>query len=440
MKKWTVRVLNFIGIMIMLLVILVMLPFTVPKLFGYEIYGVLSESMTPAYPVGSVIFVEKCGYGDVRVGEAVTFTLGTGTGNVMTHRIISKDEEAGTFLTKGDANNTADPEPVNKDRLIGRVRLAIPLLGKLAQWTGTGTGKAVCFILFACSLIMWITADLITRSKAGGGAGKRKPTGRSRSVGTLALRIIGLCLILGAFAYICTVLLEYRRGEGEYDKLREEILTALPDGEAPGQEMDSLPGISGLPGDQDLQAVMGKVALLMEENEEMAGFLVIEGTDITYPVMQADNNEKYLRHTFSGEKNAAGSIFLEAANTPDFEDSHTILYGHNMKNGSMFGSLKKYRTGSYYKEHPYITIFTADAVFRYEIFSCYDISEYGDIYQIRFSSREEFGELVRNMKNRSVYDTGVETGDQDKVLTLSTCSTKGNRFVVHARRIELLLP
>lgn len=127
---------------------------------------------------------------------------------------------------------------------------------------------------------------------------------------------------------------------------------------------------------------------------------------------------------------------METENTPDFQDCHTILYGHNMKNLSMFGRLKKYKTEDFYQGNEYFTIYTEERIYRYQIFAYYDTSENGDVYTIGFGADEVFGEFLNQAKKRSYYDTGVEVTKEDKVITLSTCSVEGKRFVVHAKRVE----
>lgn len=107
-----------------------------------------------------------------------------------------------------------------------------------------------------------------------------------------------------------------------------------------------------------------------------------------------------------------------------------------MKNLSMFGSLRQYRKEDFYQDNQFFTIYTQQEVYRYQIFAYYDISQDAELYTIGFAPNEVFRKFVEDMKRRSYYDTGVDVSELDKVLTLSTCSSKGNRFVVNAKRIE----
>lgn len=441
MKKWIIKIMNAAGVMLMLLVIAVMVPFTIPKLFGYQIYGVLTGSMEPSIPVGSALFIKPCGIGEIVVGDVVTYTLGSGTDYVMSHRVIEIAEQENLLRTKGDANNEADPEPVNTERLIGKAVLTVPGLGRAAEYLETASGKAVCFILFAVSFILWLTADMFARGgqqRKSSGEGTEKTVRKGgKNASVWAVRAVGCLLILGSALYLGRILLEYHRGEAEYDSLERQVFAENIRGSEDGRE-DS--GTAALQDDEaarreSWEAVCRGIRKLQEENKDVIGWITFDNVDISYPIMQGADNDEYLYHTYSGVYNSSGSIFMEALNSPDFQDNHTILYGHNMKNGSMFGKLKKYRQQDFYKENAFFTVYTGEKMYRYEIFAYYDISEYGDVYQIAFPSAEDFGRLIAGMQKRSYYDTGIPVSTGDKLITLSTCSTEGNRFVVNAKRI-----
>ncbi len=453
-KNVIAKICNFIGVLLMLAVIVVMVPLTVPKLFGYQIYAVLTGSMTPAYPVGSVVYVRECGPEDIEVGDVITFHMGSDNGYVMTHRVIAMDMSEDAFITKGDANNVADPEPIAFERLVGEVTLCVPKLADLSDFVNSTTGKSVTFIAFAAAFILWIVADILAPKKRKSGkkpqdtkamqemdAEKEKPKETKRSRGDivrLAVRCVGFVLVIGAGVYLGSVILEYREGESEYKALEELVFVQM--GQENSEEMpvsseDADEGEVSGPSAND-KLIMHAISALKEENEEIIGWITFDNMELSYPIMHGADNEYYLNHTFSGEINSAGSIFMEASNHPDFEDCHTIIYGHNMRNLSMFGRLKKYKTEEFYEEHQYFTIYTEEQAYRYQIFAYYDISEAGDVYTIGFEPDETFRKFVNDMIRRSYYDTNVEVTEQDKVITLSTCSTEGHRFVVNAKRIE----
>lgn len=143
----------------MVAVILVLLPLTVPKMFGYQIYGILTDSMEPAYPAGCVVYVRPTDSLEIQVGDPITFKMGTDTELVTTHRVVEIDSRKRQFITKGDANGSADANPVSFDRLIGKVVFQIPLLGNISACLYTKTGIAVCGFLFAAAVFLWVIAD-----------------------------------------------------------------------------------------------------------------------------------------------------------------------------------------------------------------------------------------------------------------------------------------
>ena len=423
----------------MVTVILMMVPLTVPKLFGIRIYGVLTGSMAPAYSVGGVVYVKETDASDIQVGDVITFQMGSNTEYVMTHRVV--EMEGSFFITKGDANNAVDPEPVSYDRLIGKVILFVPGLSKVAEFVNSITGRCVLIMLFASAFILWIIADMLTTLKKKQNNREPdkdlNPVKKSKKSGNPLIGILGVILILGAVIYLGSVFVAYQKSASEYDALEEVVFAKTEVFENETEEITEKTEVEEkLPLTAEEKEILAGIEKLREENPNVIGWIKFDNLELSYPVMQGEDNDYYLNHTFSGEKNAAGSIFMEAANTADFNDSHTIIYGHNMKNRSMFGSLKTYKTEDFYPGNEYFTVYTPDKVYRYEIFAYYDISMYGEIYSVQFKPGELFQEILDNMCRRSYYDTGVRPESTDKIITLSTCSTEGNRFVVNAKRIS----
>ena len=190
--------------------------------------------------------------------------------------------------------------------------------------------------------------------------------------------------------------------------------------------------------------ILPEYDLLYQENSNLIGWIKIEDTVIDYPVLQAEDNEYYLNHNFSKEEDRNGSIFMDYQCDVTKGCDNTILYGHHMKSGKMFGSLQKYSNKSYYEKHPYITFDTIYEkgtyqvmyVFRSKVYSEEDITF--KYYQfINAASEQEFNSCMNEMTALSLYDTGVSASYGDKLLTLSTCDyqeSKG-RFVVVAKKV-----
>ena len=165
MKGKFARFLNRVGMIIMILLILICIPFTVPKLFGLQLYDVKTESMEPAYPVGSVVFVKKAEVADIAVGDAITYTMGTDTDLVMTHRVDSISEENQTFITKGDANTVEDAEPVSFSRLVGKPVCCISGIASVSIFIYSSIGVKVIAGTFLFVFVMWLAADWLKKQE-----------------------------------------------------------------------------------------------------------------------------------------------------------------------------------------------------------------------------------------------------------------------------------
>jgi sortase B len=153
--------------------------------------------------------------------------------------------------------------------------------------------------------------------------------------------------------------------------------------------------------------------------------------------MQGEDNDFDLNHTWDKQPNSVGSIFLEHLCSSDLTDYNTIVYGHNMKNNSMFGDLEDYAVKDYWKTHPYVYVATDAGVFRYEVFAFYQAAVESLTYSLnpqREDTKEDFLNLA--LENSQI-NTGIVPALTDRILTLSTCSgaNYANRYVVQARLV-----
>lgn len=175
-------------------------------------------------------------------------------------------------------------------------------------------------------------------------------------------------------------------------------------------------------------------------NEDIKGYLNIDGTTINYPVVQTTDNEFYLHYDVYKEKSVAGSIYLDYENNIEIIDYNTVIYGHNMREDIMFHSLRNYNDQGFYEEHKYIEFTTLHNDFVYEIFSVYTASIDFPYINVVFESEEEFYKISKQFKENSIYDTGVEIDKHDKIITLSTCTPNSDadkRFVVQGKLISI---
>ena len=153
------KALSAVATVLLLAVMAVALPFSVPKLFGYQIYNVLTQSMEPAMPVGSAIYVKRCDPQALEQGDIITFRLSEATGLVETHRVVENDTQAKQLITKGDANALPDVDPVSYERVVGKVVICIPVLGTVSEMLHSGPGVTACVAIFALAIILWTLAD-----------------------------------------------------------------------------------------------------------------------------------------------------------------------------------------------------------------------------------------------------------------------------------------
>ncbi len=177
--------------------------------------------------------------------------------------------------------------------------------------------------------------------------------------------------------------------------------------------------------------------LVVDLNQDYIGWLNISGTKVNYPVVQADDNDFYLSHNFYMEQDFAGAIFMDYRNTTTSVDQNNIIYGHNMKDGSMFGSLKNYLNEDFYEEHKLITLDFLDSTYKWEVFSVYTSADVTWM-KTTFQDDQEYGEYLEKVVNRSRVTTDIEVEKEDVILTLSTCTVDDHeRFIVHAKLINV---
>lgn len=175
-------------------------------------------------------------------------------------------------------------------------------------------------------------------------------------------------------------------------------------------------------------------ASLIKENREIVAWIYNPDTVLSYPVCHTDNNDKYLHMLVDGTYNYGGTIFLDAACSGLFSSGNSILYGHNMQDGSMFRSIIGYKTQEYYDEHPVMYLATPAADYRCEIFSCFVTQSMTEAYTVNFRDQASYGQWLAEMKNRSVINTDTVPETAYNTLMLSTCSYEydGARTVVMA--------
>lgn len=238
------------------------------------------------------------------------------------------------------------------------------------------------------------------------------------------LEIMFIALFIISAYKLYTIYQNYSKGDEIYDESAKTYL----DIEKPSDDTD----------DKD-SAFSVDFDALKEENSETLGWILIEDTPVSYPLMQTDNNDYYLKHTYNRIYSDFGSIFIDYRCSSDLSDKNTIIYGHNTKNDSMFGSLKKYKDAAYLEQHPFIYLIYEDYVYKYAIFSMFTTTTSSNVYTLDFESAADYRQWIRDMHSHSVVDTGeYKPTGKEKIITLSTCTsrTETERFVILAIQVE----
>lgn len=230
-------------------------------------------------------------------------------------------------------------------------------------------------------------------------------------------KIIQNLIIITCFCSFCFFsykIYNYNKEEKEQEKLNNNLLETVVITNSQDNQEDNENSKNKLPIKINFEA-------LKNENKDIIAWLYSEGTPINYPVVQARDNNYYLRRLIDGTYNQAGTIFVDYKNSSNFEDYNTIIYGHNMKNDTMFGTLIKYKNQEYFNEHKEMYLFTENKNFRIELFAGYTASSESDIYNFpKNSSTNE--KLINTAISKSTFKSEIEVSNEDRIITLSTCS------------------
>lgn len=219
--------------------------------------------------------------------------------------------------------------------------------------------------------------------------------------------------------------------EGEDIPLEEETETPEIDN-GTGQDNNN-------PGGSNTSKLTEDYQKLLSINSDTVGWLKVNNTYVNYPVVKTIDNDYYLNHSFYKQQNINGWIYMDYRNDPSKLDQNTIIYGHNMKSGMMFGSLNYVKNSSWYNnpDNLKITFNTVNRKMQWQIFSIYVIDVTSDYLYANFDFDSQFKAFVDKIKSRSIKDFGIEVSGTDKILTLSTCQNNSKqRLVVHAKLIN----
>lgn len=259
----------------------------------------------------------------------------------------------------------------------------------------------------------------------------RRRKGKGNIVSNIIL-VVAVAVFLFSGYKLYTIYSEYNKGDNEYETIMDEVITL----ETPKNEEEK--------GAEEKTIFKVDFEKLQSINKEVVGWIRFDNPEkISYPIVRGTDNDKYLKTTVEGKKNSAGSIFMDANNAADFTDRNTFIYGHNMKNGSMFGQLRKYKNADFYKQNPYFYIYTPDGKeVKYQVYAVCIVEDTSESYQKFYADDDDFLAYLKQIKKISRYDTGVEVTAQSQVVSLSTCTnvTETQRLLVHGVKVEEIVP
>lgn len=271
---------------------------------------------------------------------------------------------------------------------------------------------------------------------------KNKKKSKSFKVSTIIVFILSLACIITA----CILIFFWIYNNNKSEKIAEEITKITPIEEVKDNNNTELINPPEVNSQNDywdfvkLPLINVDFSELLKRNSDTVGWINVNNTNINYPVVQTNNNDDYLHKAFDGSKNQAGWIFADYRNDMKNFDKNTIIYGHSRLNKTMFGSLFNVLNESWYsnKYNQIIRFSTPTENTMWQVFSVYKINLESYYLQVDFDNDSQYLEFLNTLKSRSKYNFNVSLNENDKIITLSTCSDAAGtgRIVLHAKLIK----
>jgi sortase B len=254
------------------------------------------------------------------------------------------------------------------------------------------------------------------------------------------LIVILLVVFLGSAGMVARTLWQYRAAEQLYEESAQQYTTVIEQTEPPAdtQEEES----SSLTPEQaevERAPIQVDFDALQQVNPQVVGWIYCPDTVINYPVVQGTDDEYYLHRAYDGTYSSSGSIFVEAENQANFQDSNTIIYGHHMKNQTMFATLSKWFDQSYYEAHPVMWLLTPEQDYKLVLFSGYTTSATSSTYTVYSGGGQTFLNYLEQALNRSEFQTQFQPEEDGHYVVLSTCAYVFDdaRYVLHGQLVPV---
>lgn len=245
---------------------------------------------------------------------------------------------------------------------------------------------------------------------------------------TTLILLTGAVFLLSGYLFLKT-LGDYRQGQVGYEALEQYVSAVLP------TEPPHSPAVTvSEPEVTEMVAAVPQVDFLAlaEINPDVAGWICLDGTNISYPFVQGQDNDHYLTHLFDGTKNRAGCIFMDYRCSPDLSDVHTIIYGHHLRDGTMFTELMSYKRQEFYDAHPTGLLLMPDGAYMIRFFAGYVSDNDSNAWDLELDP-DGLTAWIDSVCRRSYFSPESVPGPDDRIVTLSTCTYEFEdaKFVLH---------
>lgn len=276
---------------------------------------------------------------------------------------------------------------------------------------------------------------------------KEKNTNEKKSFNKFIIffRVISIIIIILCLTYIYLWYTENKKSAEALTTITDSsvvdtIVIQIPAGDTTTKDTNNNDDTNTIANNSSIEITSYKLDFdnLLQYNSSTVGWINVPNTNINYPVVQANDNSFYLSHSFNKSSNRAGWIFADYRNKFDGSDKNIIIYGHNRMDSSMFATLRNTQKDYWLnnKNNHYITFTTPTQTYVYEVFSVYTIKSETYYLTTFFENDDTYSKFLNTLKNRSIYDFGVNVDYDDSILTLSTCDSTGkSRVILHAKKI-----
>ena len=264
------------------------------------------------------------------------------------------------------------------------------------------------------------------------------------------MRILIILFALGIFGYGAYNMFFYvadnRESDQGRDVLAQQSVTILTQEELI-QQAERNQASSDTTGEKNVPDLSFTIPIqvdfetLQAQHPDIIGWIYCADTPINYPIVQAHDNQYYVDRLVDGTPNGAGAIFMDFRNSPDFSDLNSIIYGHNMTNRSMFGSLRDYRNQSYYDEFPVLWILTPETAYRVDLIAGCVTAADSDDYDL-LDQNEDLQDLLSRLTKRSTFDSNVNPNLVSRIVCLSTCTYEYDnaRYIIVGKLLPIPYP